>query len=279
MAATQRAWVASGARRSVRIDSPLLVGEGLREWEATVKIAGAVALVTGASSGIGAVTARELAHRGARVILAARRTDRLAEGVGAITAAGGQASALATDIADLASVERLAREAEAVYGQVDILINNAGIGWAEEFPQMAPDGVAQMINTNLAGPILLTRLLLPGMLARRSGAIVCVASVAGHVATDPIYSATKFGIRGFALSLRRKLHSSGVSVSVVSPGFIRTEMTQHRRTRMPGPDLIASTIAGLVERPRREVVAPFSYRGAIAAEELTPWLVDRALNR
>ncbi|HET9110124.1 MAG TPA: SDR family NAD(P)-dependent oxidoreductase, partial [Ktedonobacterales bacterium] len=190
-----------------------------------MKIAGAVALVTGASSGIGAATARELARRGARVILAARRADRLAEQVAAITAAGGQASAIEADVSDLASVERLAHAAEAVYGRVDILINNAGIGWAEEFPVMAPEGVAQMLNTNLTGLILLTRLLLPGMLARHSGAIVCVASVAGNIATDPVYSATKYGVRGFALSLRRKLRSSGVSVSVVSPGFIRTEMT------------------------------------------------------
>jgi NAD(P)-dependent dehydrogenase (short-subunit alcohol dehydrogenase family) len=244
---------------------------------ATVKIAGAVALVTGASSGIGAETARELARRGARVILAARRADRLAEQVAAITAAGGQASAIEADIADLASVERLAREAEAVYGQVDILINNAGIGWPEAFPDMQPTGVAQTLNTNLTGPILLTRLLLPGMQRRHSGAIVCVASVSGHIATDPIYSATKFGIRGFALSLRRNVRRSGVSVSVVSPGFIRTPMTQHRRTPMPGPELIATTIAGLVERPRREVVTPMSYRAAIAVEQIAPWLVDRAL--
>ena len=242
-----------------------------------MKIAGAVALVTGASSGIGAETARELARRGARVILAARRADLLAEQASAITAAGGQASVIEADVADLTSVERLAREAQAVYGQVDILINNAGIGWSDKFPVMAPEGVAQMLNTNLTGPILLTRLLLPAMLSRQSGAIVSVASVAGHIATDPLYSATKFGLRGFALSLRRKLRRSGVSVSVVSPGFIRTAMTQGRRARMPGPELIATTIAGLVERPRREVVAPRSYRVAIALEQLTPWLVDRAL--
>lgn len=244
-----------------------------------MKITGAVALVTGASSGIGAATAHELARRGAWAILAARRTDRLAEQVAAITAAGGQASALQVDMADLASVERLAREAEAVYGRIDILVNNAGIGWSEPFPDMAPEGIATTLATNLTGPILLTRLLLPGMRRRRSGAIICVASVAGHIATDPIYSATKFGLRGFALSLRRKLKSSGVSVSVVSPGFIRTEMTQRRRTRMPGPELIANTIAGLVERPRREVVAPAIYRAAIALETLAPWLMDRALNR
>jgi NAD(P)-dependent dehydrogenase (short-subunit alcohol dehydrogenase family) len=244
-----------------------------------VKIAGAVALVTGASSGIGAETARELARRGARVILAARRSELLAEQVAAITAAGGQASAIEADISDLASVERLASAAEAVYGQVDILINNAGIHLRGPFAQIAPESVATMLDTNLTGAALLTRLLLPAMLSRHSGAIICVASVAGNIATDPMYSATKYGLRGFALSLRRQLHSSGVSVSVVSPGYIRTAFNRSRRGRLPGPELIARAIAGLVERPRREVVAPWWYGAAIAVERVAPGLVDFALRR
>jgi NAD(P)-dependent dehydrogenase (short-subunit alcohol dehydrogenase family) len=244
-----------------------------------VKIAGSVALVTGASSGIGAETARELAHRGARVILAARRVDRLAEQVDAITAAGGQASAIEADIADFASVERLAHQAEAAYGQVDILVNNAGVGSRKPFAGAAPDVVIQALNTNLTGAILLTRRLLPAMLSRHSGAIICVASVAGQIATDPLYSAAKFGLRGFALSLRREIRRSGVSVSIVSPGYINTALTHHHRAGMPGPELIAGVIAGLVERPRREVVAPARYRAAIALEQLAPWLVDRGLRR
>jgi short-subunit dehydrogenase len=242
-----------------------------------MKIAGAVALVTGASSGIGAATARALAQRGARVILVARRGEQLAEQQAAITAAGGQASVIAADLADLASVAGLAREAEAVYGRVDILVNNAGVGAGGAFPDCAPDGVVSMINTNLTAPILLTRLLLPGMLQRRSGVIICVASVAGHIAAGELYSATKFGLRGFALALRRDLRRSGVAVCVVSPGFIRTQMTARRRQRMPGPDLIASAIVGLAEHPRREVVAPISYRLPIALEAVAPWLVDRGM--
>jgi NAD(P)-dependent dehydrogenase (short-subunit alcohol dehydrogenase family) len=244
-----------------------------------MKITGSVALVTGASSGIGAETARELAKRGARVILAARRADLLAEQVAAITAAGGQAKSIIADIADLTSVAQLAQSAMAAYGQVDILVNNAGIGEHRDFAEMPPDDIAHMLNVNLTGPMLLTRLLLPEMLSRRSGAIICVASVSGHVATDPMYSATKFGLRGFALSLRRKLLKTGVSVSVVSPGFIRTPLTERRRARMPGPELIATAIAGLVERPRREVVAPGSYHAAILVERAAPGLVDRALSR
>jgi short-subunit dehydrogenase len=244
-----------------------------------VKLAGAVALVTGASSGIGAETARELARRGARVILAARRADLLAEQVAAIQSAGGQASAIAVDLSNATDVERLAREATAIYGQVDILVNNAGVHLRGPFAMIAPEGAAQMLDTNLNSAILLTRLLLPAMLQRHSGAIICVASVSGHIATDPLYSATKYGLRGFALALRRQLHSSGVSVSVVSPGYIRTPLTSYRRGRLPGPEIIARAIARLVERPRREVVAPWWYGVAIAIERVAPGLADLALRR
>ena len=242
-----------------------------------VKLDETVALVTGASSGIGAATARELAAHGARVILAARRANRLAEQVAAITSAGGQAAAIEADVADPAALERLAREAVAVYGRVDALINNAGVGSRDQFAVVDPAEIEHALAVNLTAPMLLTRLLLPDMLARKRGAIVCVASVAGHIATRPVYSATKFGVRGFALALRRQLRGSGVSVSVVSPGFIRTELTAYRRGRMPGPEGVAKAIAETLVHPRREVVVPATYRGAIALEAIAPWLLDRQL--
>lgn len=239
-------------------------------------LAGQVALVTGASSGIGAATARELAQRGARVVLAARRADELDAQLREITAFAGEACAIPTDITDVAQVDALVAGAIERYGQIDILVNNAGIGWQRSFVTIPREEVERMVNTNLLGLVLLTHAVLPGMLERHRGAIISVASVAGHVAVDPLYSATKYGVRGFSLSLRRQLAGTGVSVSLVSPGFIRSNMTSSSRSRMrlPGPEIVARAIAGLITHPRREVVTPRYYRPFIWAEHALPVVAD-----
>ncbi|MGE5334521.1 MAG: SDR family NAD(P)-dependent oxidoreductase, partial [Nitrososphaerota archaeon] len=240
-------------------------------------LAGQVALVTGSSSGIGAATARELARRGARVVLAARRADELSTQAQAIAATGGEAFAVPADITDIAQIDMLVARAIERYGQIDILVNNAGIGWQRSFVRTPREDIARMLNTNLNAVVLLTHAVLPGMLERHHGAIITVASVAGHVAVDPLYSATKYGVRGFSLSLRRQLVGSGVSVSVVSPGFIQSNMTNGNRQRLPGPEIVARAIAGLITHPRREVVTPRYYRPLIWAERALPWLGDRLL--
>ncbi|MGZ3601744.1 MAG: SDR family NAD(P)-dependent oxidoreductase [Ktedonobacterales bacterium] len=242
-------------------------------------IRGEVAIVAGASSGIGAATALELARRGARVVLAARRAEELAGVAQAIKEAGGEARAIQTDVTDTKQVARLVREATDAYGRIDVLVNNAGIGARSALAQMPAEEIARVVNVNLMGAMLATRAALPGMLERRHGVIISVASVAGIVAVDPVYSATKFGLRGFSLSLRREVQDSGVSVSVVSPGFIRTPLTASGRGRMPsmpGPEVVARTIASLIRRPRREVIVPRYYGVAVLIEGMAPWLVDLA---
>src|SRR5215218_1649329 len=237
---------------------------------------GEVAIVTGASSGIGAATARELGRRGATAVLAARRLDALEAQAQAIRDAGGEALAIPTDVGDPTQVTRLVDRTTATFGRVDVLVNNAGASWSRPLASSPADEVIGLLEVNLLGAMLLTRAVLPGMLQRRRGAIISVGSLSGRVAMEPLYSATKYGLRGFSLALRRQLAGSGVSVSLVSPGNIRTAMTSHVRGRMPGPELVATRIADLVTRPRREVVLPRRHYAIAWLEQLLPSMADRA---
>src|SRR6188472_1760743 len=153
------------------------------------QLAGQVALVTGASSGIGAATAKELAQRGAAVVLAARRADLLEAQAEAVRDSGGQALAIPTDVADRAQLAQLAERATATFGHVDILVNNAGASWSRPLASTRPDELIGLLEVNLLGAMLLTRALLPGMLERRHGAIISVGSLSGRVAMEPLYSA------------------------------------------------------------------------------------------
>src|SRR5690348_10414133 len=150
-----------------------------------------VAIVTGASSGIGAATARELAGRGARVVLAARRTQELETQVYTITQAGGRAIGIPTDITDIAQVIKLVEYAEQTFGRVNVLVNNAGANWVKPFAETSADEMSHLLQVNLLGAMLLTNALLPQMLQQSSGAIISVGSVASRVAIEPLYSATK----------------------------------------------------------------------------------------
>jgi short-subunit dehydrogenase len=239
-------------------------------------LAGLVALVTGASGGIGAATARELARQGASVVLAARRADVLDTLAQELEASGTEALAAPTDLTDAAQIEQLSERALERFGKIDILVNNAGIGTARSLVKTPPDAIRRELETNLVGAVLLTRVVLPGMLERKRGAIISIASVAGHVAVEPLYSATKFGIRGFSYALRRQLRGSGVTVSLISPGFIRTPMTRGMRLPMPGPEIVARRVARLVRKPKRDVIVPGIYRVALWVERYAPWLVDVA---
>ena len=236
----------------------------------------AVAIVTGASSGIGAATARELALRGATVVLAARRADELEAQVQATRRAGGEALAIPTDVADPTQVTLLVDRTVATFGRVDVLVNNAGANWSRPLASSHPDDITGLLEVNLLGAMLLTRAVLAGMLERRHGAIISVGSLSGRVAMEPLYSATKYGLRGFSLALRRQLAGSGVSASLVSPGKVRTAMTRHIQARMPEPDVVATTIADLVTHPRREVVIPRRHYAIAWLEQALPSMADLA---
>jgi short-subunit dehydrogenase len=245
-----------------------------RSRNKTLPLAGQVALITGASGGIGQATARELARQGASVVLAARRADLLDALASELGASVVETLSVPTDLTDSAQIEPLVEHALERFGKIDILVNNAGIGSSRSLAKTPPDVIRRELEVNLVGAILLTRAVLPGMLERKRGAIISIASVAGHVAVEPLYSATKFGVRGFSYALRRQLRSSGVTVSVVSPGFIRTPMTCGNRLPMPGPEVVARRIAKLVRKPKRDVIVPGVYRIAVWFERYLPWLVD-----
>jgi nucleoside-diphosphate-sugar epimerase len=242
-------------------------------------LAGRVAIVTGASSGIGAASARELARRGARVVLAARRAHELDVQVRAIAAEGGSALAVPTDVTDVAQIAALLSQAHEAFGRVDLLVNNAAMSCRKPVVQTSCEEITQLLDVGLLGTILMSRAVLPEMLERRRGTIICVGSVQSRVAVEPLYSAMKFGVRGFSLALRRQLAESGVSVSLVLPGNVRTAMTSHLRERMPEPELIADVISRLAINPRREVIVPLKYRGLVWLEEHVPWFTELVYRR
>jgi NADP-dependent 3-hydroxy acid dehydrogenase YdfG len=239
-------------------------------------LTGEVAIVTGASSGIGAATARELGRRGAAVVLAARRADALEAQAEAIRAEGGQALAIPTDVTDRAQLTQLVEGATAMFGRVDVLVNNAGVFWSRALASTQPDDVVDVVEVNLLAAMLLTRAVLPGMLERRHGAVVTIGSLSGRVAMEPLYSATKYGLRGFSLALRRQLAGTGVSASIVSPGNVRTAMTAHVKADLPEPELVAEAVAELVTHPRREVVVPGKHYAIAWLEQALPRLTDLA---
>jgi short-subunit dehydrogenase len=260
---------------------------------------GAVALVTGASSGIGEAAAKSLAKRKAHVILTARRPDRLnalAKEIRALPS-GAEALVIPGDLNAPGEVERIARESLAWKGRVDVLVNNAGMGKTRLLETLEPETeILPQIHLDLIVPILLTRALLPAMLERRSGCIINIASVAGFVTLPAfsIYSAAKYGLRGFNDALRRELRGRGIDVCLVCPGVVRTEFGDHS-TRIAGwEDLITQRIAlsagalgeciaGVARRPRRCVVIPWYYWPAVLltypVPALTDWLVDLLYTR
>jgi short-subunit dehydrogenase len=238
----------------------------------------AVVVITGASSGIGEATARLLAEKGHQLVLAARRADRL-DALALALAPKTDVLVVQTDVADPAQVEALVAKAVARFGTVDVLVNNAGMGHAFPWWEETPEGIVQTLNVNVAAPMLAARAVIPLMREKGRGHIINVASVAGHIATTGLYAATKFALRGHSEALRRELAPLGIAVSVVSPGFIRTEMTEGLRMKMPGPEIVAQAIERLVRRPRREVVVPGYYRLLIWLCWTMPWLADLILAR
>jgi NAD(P)-dependent dehydrogenase (short-subunit alcohol dehydrogenase family) len=243
----------------------------------------AVVVITGASSGIGEATARALAARGHSLALAARRADRLRQLVQE-TGAADRILIVPADVSEPAALKALADAAGERFGHIDIWINNAGVSYPDKVAwwELEPERIDSIVRINLIAPILSVGAALPWLKKSKRPQIINIGSVSGFVAVKGVYSATKFGIRGLTEAMRRELASEGVSASMVSPGYVHTEMTgnRHSASKMPGPEIVVKEIMSLIENgPRRNVVVPRRYSLPIWLNMLLPGLVDFALAR
>jgi NADP-dependent 3-hydroxy acid dehydrogenase YdfG len=237
---------------------------------------GRVALVTGASSGIGAATAASLAAAGARVALAARRIDRLSQLVERVRHASGEAIAIEADVAERASAEHMVTTAVERFGRLDILVNNAGLMVLAPFANGNPDDWRQMVDVNLLGLTYVTRAAIPHLRRTRGGDIVNISSVAGRLAfaTGAVYTATKFAVVGFSDTLRRELLPDKIRVTLIEPGAVQTELVEHvtdestrkfidnwqAQMRQLQPDDIAAAILYAVTQPPHVAISELLVR-------------------
>lgn len=188
-------------------------------------ITGKVVVITGASSGIGEATAKLLAQKGAKLMLAARRQDRLADLAKSINDEGGKASFCVTDVTKRDQVYAMAEQTIKEYGQVDVIINNAGLMPVSRLAELKVDEWDRMIDVNIKGVLNGIAAVLPGMLARKSGHIINISSVAGHkvMAAGAVYCGTKFAVRAISEGLRMEV-GKDIRSTIISPGAVMTEL-------------------------------------------------------
>jgi NADP-dependent 3-hydroxy acid dehydrogenase YdfG len=190
------------------------------------EINGKVVIITGASSGLGEATARRLAKSGAKLVLAARREERLVELRDAIIEQGGEAIYRVTDVTDRAQVESLAKAAKEAYGRIDVLVNNAGLMPLSPLDQLKVDEWEQMIDVNIKGVLYGIAAVLPTMREQHSGHIINLSSVAGHVVFPgaAVYCATKYAVKALSEGIRQE-GGAEIRSTNISPGAVATELT------------------------------------------------------
>jgi len=252
-----------------------------------------VVIITGASSGIGEKAALSLAKNGFRVVIAARRQNRLEEIAEQIREFGGEVLPIQIDLSQIDQIRDLVERTKSVFGQIDILVNNAGSArhlWLDE--QSLEDDIQNQLQVNLIGMIQLTRLVIPDMVGAGSGQIIHISSIASWIGipTYSIYNASKFGSRGFLASLRRELRGSGVTISEIFPGAVDTEFgldpevswkttTVTPKFALLSAQSVADKILDMIQKKKTKSVIPGLMWLAIWADALIPGFISWALSK
>ena len=259
------------------------------------RFAGSAVFITGASSGIGAALALEFAREGADVVLAARRRDRLESLAAEIGAIGRRAVVAPCDVTREGDLERAAAAGRATLGKLDVVVANAGFGVTGLFERLSLDDYRRQLETNVFG-VLRTIYATLEDLKKSRGRLVVIGSVSGHVAVagSSAYSMSKFAVRGLAASLGHELAEHGASVTLISPGFIESEIRQVdnrgvRRAEKPSPPIPAALvmatptaarkIVSAVARRRREVVITGFGKAAVLLQRHLPGLLAAIIRR
>ncbi len=256
------------------------------------KFDGQVVFITGASSGIGAALAREFARRGADLALAARRVDRLEELARELAQDGRRTLALECDVTRDGDLERAAARTRETLGKIDVVVANAGFGVVGRLDRLTLDDYRRQLETNVFG-VLRTIYATLEDLKRSRGRLVLIGSVSGHVAlpATSAYAMSKFAVRALAGALRHELARDGVSVVLISPGFVESELRQvdnrgqrHdeapdsiRKSLVMPTETAARQIVQAVARRRRERVITKLGKTAVFLERHTPWLLHTAV--
>ncbi len=227
------------------------------------QISGKSIIITGASSGIGEATAKMLAEQGAKLMLAARREDKLDKLVAEIEAAGGTAAYQVVDVTKQSQVQALADETLKQYGKIDVMINNAGIMPLSRLDQLLVEEWDRTIDINIKGVLYGIAAVLPAMQKAQSGHIINISSVAGHVVfpNAAVYCGTKYAVRAISEGLRKEI-GKDIRCTIISPGAVATELTNHISDEEAskganqlyeiaiGADAVARAIAYAIEQPK-----------------------------
>jgi short-subunit dehydrogenase len=234
-----------------------------------------VVLITGASSGIGKGVALEIAARGAHLGLLARREELLNEIVAEVRAKGVKAVAVTADVRDIKAVREAADRVRRELGPIDILIANAGIGTTDHVLELTPEHTANVMSINLLGAVNSVAAVLPEMVERKQGRLVAISSLAAYrgLAKSAAYCASKAALSAYFESLRIDLRGSGVGVTVIHPGFIKTDLTAGREAKMPylmELDDGVRKIVSAIEREKRSYAFPWQLATIVRAGLIMP---------